>query len=311
MKTPYRFCAVLGALALSTLASAACGGDGGTSAIPGPTGASASPDAGAAADGADPTEPGSPDGSTTPTKPAGTSGCGLTNVATGMQSKTIKVSGATRHYQVLVPPAYDASRPTRLVFVFHGLGGDGNQIRAYFGFEAEAAGQALFVYPDGVPQSQVGGATGWAESDLAFFDAMVAEVSSAYCVDAKRIFAAGHSFGGYMSNLVGCERGDVVRAIAPVSGGLVAGTCKGPVAAWLAHGDKDTTVAQSEGTKARDHWVSANGCASTSKPTTPSPCVTYDGCTADHPVTWCSFPGGHYPLPSFTQKAIWDFFKAM
>ena len=52
---------------------------------------------------------------------------------------------------------------------------------------------------------------------------------------------------GYMSNLVGCERGDVVRAIAPVSGGIVASTCKGPVAAWLAHGASDPVVAQSEG----------------------------------------------------------------
>jgi polyhydroxybutyrate depolymerase len=302
--------AVLGTLTLGTLGAAACGGDGAASAIPASSGTAAAGDAGASGDAAGPAESTDPDAGEK-ASPSGTSGCGLANVATGMQSKTIKVGGATRHYQVLVPPAYDASRPTRLVFVFHGLGGDGNQIRAYFGFEAEAAGQALFVYPDGVAQSQVGGATGWAESDLAFFDAMVSEVSAAYCVDAKRIFAAGHSFGGYMSNLVGCERGDVVRAIAPVSGGLVAGTCKGPVAAWLAHGDKDSTVAQSEGTTARDHWITANGCKSTSKPTMPSPCVAYDGCSADHPVTWCSFPGGHYPLPSFTQQAIWDFFEAM
>jgi hypothetical protein len=83
------------------------------------------------------------------------------------------------------------------------------------------------------------------------------------------------------------------------------------VAAWLAHGNNDPTVPQSEGIAARDHWVSANGCASTSKATTPSPCVAYDGCSASHAVTWCSFAGGHYPLPAFTKQAIWDFFKAM
>lgn len=240
-----------------------------------------------------------------------TSGCGLANVATGLQSKMITVSGVSRHYQLLVPSAYDASHPTRVVFVFHGLGGDGDQIRAYFGFEAEAAGQALFVYPDGlvVPDQ---GTTAWAESDLVFFDAMVAEISASHCVDSKRIFVAGHSFGAYMSNLVGCERGDVVRAIAPVSGGLVAaGACKGAVAAWIAHGDQDTTVAQSEGIGARDHWIAANGCAATSKPTAPSPCVAYDGCSPNHPVTWCSFKGGHFPLPAFTQQAIWDFFKVL
>lgn len=298
-------------VALVFVALAACSAGGGA-----PTSTSQAGDAASEGSSGGPGSPG--DDGAAPRPDAGgdapgvaTSGCGLANVATGMQQKTIMVGGASRHYQLLVPPPYDTTHPTRLVFVFHGLGGDSNQIRAYFGFEAEAGGAALFVYPDGLVQPQFG-RTAWAESDLAFFDAMVSEISASHCVDAKRIFAAGHSFGAYMSNLVGCERGDVVRAIAPVSGGLVAaGACKGPVAAWLAHGDADPTVAQSEGIAARDHWVSANKCAATSKPTTPSPCVAYDGCAADHPVTWCSFPGGHYPLPAFTKQAIWDFFKGM
>jgi len=249
---------------------------------------------------------------------AGTAGCGLAGAKTGLQDKTTTVGGEKRRYQTVAPAGYDASKPTRLVFVFHGLGGTGDEIRAYFGFEAEAGasgasggmgGQAIFVYPDGVERFQ--GSTAWSQVDLAFFDTTLTETSAAYCVDTKRVFAAGHSFGAYMSNLVGCERGDVVRAIAPVSGGIVAGACKGPVATWLAHGDNDSIVAQSEGLGARDHWLSANGCAATSKPTTPSPCVAYDGCSANHPVTWCSFAGGHYPLPKFIKQGIWDFFAAM
>jgi polyhydroxybutyrate depolymerase len=302
--------------ALALVPLGACGSGGAsTTSTSDANPASPTSGAGSTGDSADPGADGSAAASDAPSSDApssvATSGCGLANVPTGMQSKMITVSGVSRHYQLLVPSTYDASRPTRLIFVFHGLGGDGDQIRAYFGFEAEAGGQALFVYPDGlvVPAQ---GTTGWAESDLAFFDAMVSEISASHCVDAKRIFAAGHSYGAYMSNLVGCERGDVVRAIAPVSGGLVAAAaCKGPVAAWLAHGDMDTTVAQSEGIAARDHWIGANGCASTSKPTMPSPCVAYDGCSANHPVTWCSFSGGHFPLPAFTQQAIWDFFKVL
>jgi poly(3-hydroxybutyrate) depolymerase len=235
------------------------------------------------------------------------SGCGAAG-ATGLQEKTITVSGVARSYKLFVPAALDASKPTRLVFVFHGLGGNAAQIRAYLGLEAEAGADALLVYPEGVVRLQ--GRTGWSEEDLPFFDAMVTEIAGARCVDQKRIFATGHSFGGYMTNLVGCLRGDVVRAIAPVSGGLVAsGACKGPVAAWLAHGDQDPTVPQSEGIAARDRWIKANGCAATSKPTAPGQCVAYDGCS--RPVTWCSFPGGHYPLPAYTKQAVWDFFKAM
>ena len=294
---------------LALLLLCACSG---SSATPASSAGPRGGDPAASSDGTEPSDGGTPDGGGTVGAPSsvGTGGCGQVGVPTGMQSKTTKVAGKSRRYQLFVPTAYDGSRPTRLVFVFHGLGGDGDQIRSYFGFEADAAGQALFVYPDGLAQAQAGGATAWALDDVAFFDAMVSEISASHCVDSARIFAAGHSYGAYMSNLIGCERGDVVRAIAPVSGGIIAGKCKGGVAAWLAHGSNDLTVDQSEGVAARDHWIAANGCSATSKPTSPSPCVTYDGCSTDHPVTWCSFAGGHYPLPTFTKRAIWDFFKA-
>ncbi len=255
---------------------------------------------GDAAPGAIDAAPGQPDAGAT-----GSPGCGVNGGAPGLQTKTITIANTARTYRVFVPTAYDAAVPTRLVFVFHGLGGDGNQIRAYFGIETQAAGQALFVYPDGLPVQ--GGQTGWSAGDLAFFDAMVTEISASYCVDPARIFATGHSFGGYMSNLVGCSRGGVVRAIAPVSGGLAGGSCATPVAAWIAHGDNDQTVNQSEGIAARDRWRTVNGCATTTMTTDPSPCVAYDGCGAGHPVTWCSFTGGHYPLPSFIKPAIWGF----
>lgn len=238
----------------------------------------------------------------------GTAGCTARPAAPGLATRTVMAGGVARQYRVFVPDAYDAREPTRLVFVFHGLGGDGNLIRSYFGIETEAAGRALFVYPDGLATQ--GGRTGWSTGDLAFFDAMITELSAAYCVDASRIFATGHSFGGYMSNLVGCSRGTVVRAIAPVSGGLLGGTCDRPVAAWIAHGDNDTVVEQSQSISARDRWRIANSCAATSAPTEPSPCVSYDGCSAGHAVTWCSFAGGHYPLPGFIRPAIWAFFEA-
>ena len=84
--------------------------------------------------------------------------------------------------------------------------------------EKAAAGEALFVYPDGLEQK---GGTGWGGRDLPFFDAMVTDISASHCVDSTRIFATGHSNGGYMTNFVGCARSNIVRGIAPVSGGLV------------------------------------------------------------------------------------------
>lgn len=224
----------------------------------------------------------------------------------GLVALDFDVGGVPRHAQLFVPEAIDG--PRALVFVFHGLGGDGSQIRSYLSPEAEADGRALFVYPDGVAQAAAGGATAWAETDLALVDALLARISADYCVDSERVFAMGHSYGAYMTNLVGCARGDAVRGIAAVSGGSIGGTCRGPVAAWLAHGTADGTVPESEGLAARDGWLEMNGCTEPT-PTSPAPCVRY-ACT-DAPVTWCAFEGGHFPLPSFTRSAIWSFFDGL
>lgn len=58
----------------------------------------------------------------------------------------------------------------------------------------------------------------------------------------------------------------------------------------------------------RDFWVKANKCQQTSKPVDPSPCVAYDGCAPDLPVTFCSFSCGH-TVPPFAYDAIWKFFS--
>jgi poly(3-hydroxybutyrate) depolymerase len=221
-----------------------------------------------------------------------------------------------------VPSGYDPSKPLPLVLAWHGLGGSGTLARRYFGIEARSAGGAILVYPDGLPQG-TDNQTGWDLAatgiDVAFFDALVAETSKAYCVDSKRIFNTGHSFGAMMSNALGCFRGDVLRAIAPVAGmppraggrpGSAA-TCAGEVAAWIAHGENDETVDfTSGGVATRDFWIGRNGCsASESTPATPAECVAYSACKADLPVQWCVHQDGHN-WPSFGGAAIWTFFAS-
>src|SRR5205814_938690 len=50
------------------------------------------------------------------------SGCGMANVPpTG--NKTIDVNGTQRQFVVTVPAGYDPSKPYRLIFAWHGLGG--------------------------------------------------------------------------------------------------------------------------------------------------------------------------------------------
>jgi poly(3-hydroxybutyrate) depolymerase len=131
-----------------------------------------------------------------------------------------------------------------------------------------------------------------------------------YCIDENRVFSTGMSYGGIMSNTVGCEMGDVFRAIAPMSGlgpyGIT--QCTGQVAAWISHGTDDAVLPIRTGQASRDHWVEANSCLEQSSPVDPNPCVAYEGCDEDYPVIWCEFDGGHV-FPSFAPDAIWEFFQ--
>jgi hypothetical protein len=105
----------------------------------------------------------------------------------------------------------------------------------------------------------------------------------------------------------------VLRAIAPVAGGPpfgggTWGTCMGAVGAWMTHGDNDPTVEFTQGEAARDRFRMANGCATTTMPVDPMPCVAYDGCMPDLPVHWCVHQDMHN-WPSFAGLAIWNFFN--
>ena len=248
------------------------------------------------------------------------SGCGLVGASTGVFSnQTITVGDQARTYVLSVPRSYDPSTPLALVFGWHGHGGTGYQARQSYAIEPSAAGSAIFVYPEGV----TGGAD-WDYSptgiDVALFDALVANLAGSYCIDLNRVFSTGLSAGAYFTNLLGCCRGDVLRAIAPVAGGLPGSpTCAGQVGAWVAHASNDALVDfTTGGVAARDFWASRNGCSTTLAPVAPSDCVEYQGCLSDLPVVWCVYGEGH-TWPSMANcydggvcfdagPAVWAFF---
>jgi poly(3-hydroxybutyrate) depolymerase len=189
----------------------------------------------------------------------------------------------------------------------------------YFGVEQASAGQAILVYPQGLPQAAMGNQAGWDLSptgvDVQLFDELLQGFSDAYCIDLDAVFATGHSFGAYMSNTLGCARPDRLRAIAPVAGGGPFGQCTpNLVAAWLAHGEFDSQVPIDQGVGSRDHWLAQNGCGDTTAPADPSPCVAYEGCDEGYPVHWCvhqdESSDGH-GWPSFAADGIWSFFDAL
>lgn len=249
------------------------------------------------------------DGETDP--PVASDGCGATVLESGPH--TIDVDGTERSFILDLPTAYDENTPYPVVFGFHGMGTDGEMFRsAYYGNLLSAmADGAIVVHPNAI-----GDPTAWDEAvDVPFFDAMVEYLAASVCVDENRIFATGHSSGGFFSNTLGCARGDVLRAIAPVSGGgpFVFGgtTCTGQVAAWLAHADNDETVDFSSGEGSRDHWAEANGCdTGDAQAVTPDGCVSYGGCDAGYPVHWCVYHEGH-DWADFAPEGMWNFFNGL
>jgi polyhydroxybutyrate depolymerase len=248
--------------------------------------------------------------------PKPSAGCGMPAPMAG--AGTIDVMGMPREYILDIPQGYDSSKPYKLVFAWHGLGGSAQQVAAsWYGLKRMSEDSTIFVAGQGLETSnQVGSGAGWPNTggqDVAFVKALYAQLQSQLCLDETRIFSTGMSYGGIMSNTLGCQMGDVIRAIAPMAGsgpgfGGRGAMCVGQVAVWMSHGDNDTVVSTASGEASRDFWVGANHCQMDNVPVDPSPCVAYAGCDSDAPVTFCKFPGGH-TIPPFASAAIWQFFS--
>ncbi|MBN2197238.1 MAG: Ricin and poly(3-hydroxybutyrate) depolymerase fusion [Polyangiaceae bacterium] len=242
-------------------------------------------------------------------------GCGSANVTSpcGVRGTTcsLDVDGTERTYYVELPSDYSSSTQYPVIFQFHPWGGSADQAMTMYQLKSKIP-DAIYVTPQGL---QAGGAgAGWANTngeDIAFTKAMLADIQSKYCVDTSRIFSTGFSYGGMMSFAIGCEMGDVFRAIAPMSGSLYSDfNCQGtghPIAMWGSHGISDDVVPIEDGRAALDKILKQNHCGSDTTPVEPSPCVKYEGCDPGYEVTWCEWDGPH-GMPSFGSSAVAEFF---
>lgn len=238
-------------------------------------------------------------------------GCGET--APEGSTFSLNIQNKERQYIVRVPGGYDVNIPYVLVFGFHGLGGtmQGVDDSGYFGMQQVAGDEAIFISPNGYESSDdydtpVSGNGFWDENgqDVEFVAAIVEWAKANLCVDTARIFSIGHSFGGMMSDNIGCKLTSSFRAIAPASSSFrrvyvdLDTDCTGqPIAAMLTHGTNDNFVPFEEGVEARDYFLGVNGCSSGSTRAMPSGCVDYDGCREGYPVMWCEHMSGH---------GVWD-----
>ena len=82
-------------------------------------------------------------------------------------------------------------------------------------------------------------------------------------------------------------------------------------AAFLQEGRRpaEYAVDPMEGEKSITHWSWSDGCKVQTSPTTPSPCVAYQGCK--NPVITCKIPGVGHKIWDQGPKATWDFFASL
>ena len=136
-----------------------------------------------------------------------------------------QVDGVTRNGLVFIPPEAKKT-PTPVVFVFHGHGGSSRNAMTSFGMD-KAWPQAISVHLQGLNTpgrltDPEGKKTGWQsgtgdqkDRDLRFFDVVLESLKRDFKVDAKRVYATGHSNGGGFTYLLWAERGEVLAAVGP------------------------------------------------------------------------------------------------
>ncbi len=230
-------------------------------------------------------------------------GCGKTRT---LQNGTIKLTfnNASRQYILHVPDGYDDGHPYRLVLAYAWSGASASQVVSadYFTFATLDPKDTIFAAPDAAD-----GAGTWSGDDVAFTDAILAQLEGDLCIDTTRRFATGFSFGGAMAMALGCTRAEVFRAVAFFSGADLTNSCPTtltqPIAYYASQASEDSnglsTTSPITGEKRQADFAAVNGCmpepSSTVFPASGQPhtCTNYKGCSAGHPTEYCVFNGPH------------------
>lgn len=210
-------------------------------------------------------------------------------------SETVKVGAVTREYRLVVPKTVDLAKPAPLVIAFHGMLIDSKDVMPkYTKLNATAEKDKFIIaYPEAIGKSW-GLAPDKVQSDLAFFDAILAKLNADYRIDPERVYVLGMSNGGYFAHLVGKERSKTVAAVASHSGPLGLQTLLGVRAerkfpVLIIHGDQDRIMPVDWARENRDKYMKEG-----------------------HEVKYVELPGaGHvWGTGADINATIWQFFDA-
>ncbi|HEX3851535.1 MAG TPA: hypothetical protein VHW01_11245 [Polyangiaceae bacterium] len=156
--------------------------------------------------------------------------------------------------------------------------------------------------------------------ELPYFDAVLAEAESNFCIDQGKVFVGGWSSGGWFTTLMACTHADVIKGVGWASAGLQINhpACMGPVPAILERGTRDTGTPLAQTDAAREDLRMRNGCSTETEPWDPgetafdtSTCVSYKGCMPGYPLIWCPIDDVHNNGGKLSQFGFWKFWSAL
>lgn len=244
--------------------------------------------------------------------------CSSKTAKAGKQNMSVTVDGKKRTFIMYIPDSYKGDQPVPLFVDYHPVMGSGsgqfNDTKYRSLTEKEGV---ISLYPDGTKSadaSKMG--PGWNvgpccsdDDDVKFSREMIAAVEEIACIDKKRVYAAGFSMGGGMSNHVACFMSDIYAAVAPAAMDLNttnSAKCNPtrPISVIMFRGTNDPVCKYQGGDsgygdglnflgaeKNFKFWAEKNGC--TGSPTTNSNgCNEYSNCKDGTKVVLCTKQGG-------------------
>lgn len=237
----------------------------------------------------------------------------------GDHNMSVNVDGKNRTFIMHVPSQYKGDKPVPLVVDYHPVGGSGaGQMNENGGTTYKKITDqegVISLYPDGTGGVSMMGA-GWnvgpccsKDDDIKFSREMIKAVEEKVCIDTKRVYAAGFSMGGGMSNHVACNMADVFAAVAPAAMDLNttnSATCSParPISIIMFRGTADNVCRYGGGDSGFNDglnflgaegnfkfWADKNGC--TGSPSKNSNgCDEYSNCKDGVKVVLCTKQGG-------------------
>lgn len=147
----------------------------------------------------------------------------LKNLTWTQKEFTMNHGGLEREYILYKPKNFSENGP--LVMMLHGYSSNNNNLLSYSKMNAIADQNGFMIcYPQGAityltNQSHWNANLQMSDvNDIDFLSDLVIEIQKQFKVSKENVFVAGMSNGGFMSYTLGCERSDIFKAVASVTG---------------------------------------------------------------------------------------------